>query len=118
MEKSIEKELSFGKLLIQMKQIGNDYLIAVEGGEKPHIGCTVLAVPSPSLTGDGSYSATSSVLNVTGHKDEVICRLLAEQVARKKRAVTVCTGGVHVDHIEEEQIDEVVQAVEKMGNML
>ena len=118
MERYIEEELSFGKLSVQISQLGSDYVIAVWGGEKPHIGCTVLAVPRPSLTGDGSCSVTSSVLNVTGHKDEEICRTLAEQVARRKGIVTVCTGGFHVDHIGKEQIDEVIQAAEKIGSML
>lgn len=118
MERYIEEELSFGKLSVQIRQLGSDHLIAVWGGEKPHIGCTVLAVPRPSLTGDGSCSVTSSVLNVTGHKDEEICRTLAEQVARRKGTVTVCTGGFHADHIGKEQIDEVIQAAEKISRML
>lgn len=31
------------------------------------------------------------------------------------RTVTVCTGGVHIDEITGEQIREIVDAVEKMG---
>ncbi|MBQ6397572.1 MAG: hypothetical protein IJI06_05425 [Oscillospiraceae bacterium] len=46
---------------------------------KPHIGCAVLAIPRPSLKSDGSMSCTSSVLNLSGHKDETLCRLLAER---------------------------------------
>lgn len=118
MERFIEKELSFAKLSVQMKCLGNDYLITVWGGEKPHIGCTVLAVPRPSLTGDGTISVTSSVLNVTGHKDEEICRRLAEQIAKKKNAVTVCTGGFHMEHIEKAQIQEVLEAVGEIENVL
>ena len=85
------------------------------GGEKPHIGCVVQAVPRESLTGDGSWSATSSVWNRTGHKDEVLCRMLAEKICCACRTVTVCTGGVHIDEITGEQIREIVDAVEKMG---
>lgn len=88
------------------------------GGEKPHIGCVVLAIPRPSLTGDGSVSVTSSVLNITGHKDEELCRCLAEMLARKKNAVTVCTGGFHVDHIQKEQIAEVTEAIREIEKEL
>ena len=72
-------------------------------------------VPRESLTGDGSWSATSSVWNRTGHKDEVLCRMLAEKICCACRTVTVCTGGVHIDEITGEQIREIVDAVEKMG---
>lgn len=115
MERVIEKELSFTKLTVRVSRLGEDFLVELWGGEKPHIGCTVLAIPRLSLTGDGSVSVTSSVVNVTGHKDELLCRPLAEQVAVKNRAVTVCAGGFHMDNIRKAQIDEVVQAVEEIG---
>ena len=49
--------------------IGEDVLICLKGGERPHLGCVVQTEPRVSLTGDGSVSATSSVLNFPGHKD-------------------------------------------------
>lgn len=110
-EKRIEKELSFLKLIIKFTKIGNDYHIILEGGNRPHIGCTVLAIPRPSLKEDGSLSSTASVINVTGHKDEFLCRYLAENFAARENAVTVCTGGFHTDHITKEQIEEVKEAV-------
>lgn len=118
MGRIIEKQLSFAELSIQVDYIGEDYHIIIRGGDRHHIGCTVLAVPRLSLTGDGSISVTSSVINVTGHKDEVICRRLAEKVARRKNAITVCTGGFHIDHICKEQIDEVIQAVDDLEIMI
>ena len=78
--------LSFAKLKVQVNRLGQDYNIVLQGGDKPHIGCTVLSVPRPSLTGDGSISATSSTLNVTGHKDDILCRYLAEEVCRIKNS--------------------------------
>ena len=95
--------------------IGNDILICLEGGTKPHIGCVVQAVPRPSLTGDGSGSATASVLNLTGHKDEYLCRKLAEKICGSLGRVTVCTGGFHLDGIIKEQIKEVMEVVEQMS---
>lgn len=105
------KRMSFAEITMEVRMIGEDCSITLYGGEKPHIGCTVLAVPRPSLTGSGKISVTSSVINVTGHKDEEICRYAAERIAGKKNAVTVCTGGFHMDGITEEQIREVILAV-------
>ena len=81
----------------------------------PHIGCAVLAVPRPSLKGDGSLSCTSSVLNLTGHKDEALCRLLAERACVHYQKTCLCTGGFHVDNMSPAQIQEVVEAVKGLN---
>lgn len=110
----IKKQLSFAELIVESYPIGEEYSIHVNGGERPHIGCVVLAVPRPSLRDPNVTSATSSVLNVTGHKDEHICRRLAEAVAKRKNAVTVCTGGFHMDGITGEQIQELTDGIERL----
>ncbi|RHV01080.1 hypothetical protein DXB97_14520 [Firmicutes bacterium OM07-11] len=107
----IKKELTFTNIYAEISRLGEDYHILLSGGERPHIGCTVLAVPRPSLDGSGKMSSTASVLNVTGHKDEEVCRYLAEKVSAGKNAVVVCTGGIHMDEITKEQIAEIVEAM-------
>lgn len=111
---AVEIKLSFTQLTIQFTRIGADYQVLLSGGEKPHIGCTVLAVPRLSLKQDGSISSTASVINVTGHKDEILCRYLAEKLCAEKQSVVVCSGGFHMDHMTEEQIREVEQAVRQI----
>lgn len=110
------KELSFSYVELKAIRIGDDINAWIYGGEKPHIGCTVQSIPRPSLTGDGSVSVTSSVLNVVGHKDDLICKTVAEALSRRYGAVTICSGGFHMDHITMGQIVEVLQAVEEMVN--
>ena len=107
--------LSFSQIEIQATRVGCDIQLLLRGGSSPHIGCIVLATPRPSLTGDGSRRATASVINVTGHKDEALCRYLAEKVAAAADAVTVCTGGFHIDGMTPEQIQEVQAAVKHMA---
>lgn len=96
-------------------KIGEDILLYIQGGDRPHIGCTVMAVPRPSLSGNGERSVTSSVMNLTGHKDESICRMLAEDVCRTCGKTVVCTGGVHLEQITMEQIKEVENAAKRLG---
>lgn len=107
----IKKELTFTNIYAEISRLGEDYHILLSGGERPHIGCTVLAVPRQSLDRSGKMSSTASVLNVTGHKDEEVCRYLAEKVSAGKNAVVVCTGGIHMDEITKEQIAEIVEAM-------
>lgn len=110
----IRRQLSFAELVIQAYRIGKEYCIHVSGGDCPHIGCAVLAMPRPSLRDSEKVSATSCVLNVAGHQDEYICRPLAEAVAKKENAVTVCTGGFHTDGITNEQIQELMDCIRQI----
>ncbi len=105
--------LGFMTVTVEKRMLGKDILITVTGGEE-HIGCTVLSVPRPSLLKDGQISCTSSVINVTGHKDEFICRSLAEKTAKKYNRVTVCTGGIHLDDISKEQIQKLIEEIESI----
>lgn len=116
--KTVQKKLSFAFLSLSMDKIGNDYCVQIRGGDKPHIGCAVLSVPRPSLKDATKQSVTSSVLNQIGHKDEQICRYVAEKIAREKETVTLCTGGFHVDDITREQIEEVMEAVKELTQEL
>lgn len=108
-------EMSFSWLEVSAAFMGKDVFAYVLGGNIPHIGCTVLAVPRNSLTGDGSPGVTSSVLNLPGHKDEVLCRKLAESICRKLGTAVVCCGGFHMDGILPEQIEETVRLLESVA---
>lgn len=111
-EQHLTAALSFGELRLDLYPLGEDLSVHLYGGERPHIGTVVLAVPRLSLTGDGSVSCTSSVINVTGHKDEALARLAAETLCRRVGVVTTCAAGFHQDEITEDQIREVIAALE------
>ena len=86
----IKKRTYIYQHLCRISRLGEDYHILLSGGERSHIGCTVLAVPRPSLDGSGKMSSTASVLNVMGHKDEEVCRYLAEKYRQEE-----CRCGVY-----------------------
>ena len=51
-----------------------------------------------------------------GHKDEALCRRLAEKLCRETGRGVVCTGGFHIDNMKPEQIDEVVKALDGLAD--
>ena len=120
MEWTVVKKISTPDFDIEAgaAKIGEDILLYIQGGDKPHIGCTVVAVPRPSLSGNGERSVTSSVLNLTGHKDESICRSLAEKVCQATGKTVVCTGGFHLENITTQQIKKVELAGKRLEELL
>lgn len=84
--------------------IGNDLMVAIYGGTTPHIGAVAIAIPRPSLRDPNSTSATSSVFTLTGHKDDVIARREAEELASCLNCVVVVVAGFHIDQATDRDI--------------
>lgn len=81
-------------------RLGEDWVVCLEGGEQPHVGTVVAAEPRPSGADPGRWSATSSVWNRLGHKDEALARPLAEKLAATLQKTVVVVGGVHVEDLD------------------
>lgn len=79
--------------------IGPDLLVAVWGGEQPHIGAVSAAHPRPSLKNRKVLSATSSVLCYTGHKEDDLAKAMSEILAASLNTRVVVTAGIHWDNL-------------------
>jgi hypothetical protein len=98
--------------------VGDDLVVAVGGGERPHVGCVVLAQPRPSKTRDGLWSASCSVLTIPPHKEEPIARAVATRIAEAFGRVTVVTAGVHDDNIDADGIGVYLRLGEELAEKL
>ena len=96
-------EHTIATLDLTIEQLGTQLVVCVSGGSTPHIGSVTLASPRPSLAGTG-MSATSSVLNLIGHKDEAVGRPLAEMLASRLDTTVCCICGIHIDDATPEDI--------------
>ena len=105
----VTEELFDGyKITCDIIRMGKDYTLCVYGGDTPHAGAVVMSVARPSLTGNGT-GVTSSVLTGMGHKDDMVAKWFAEEIARKENCTVVCSCGIHVDNITTEQIKIVTE---------
>lgn len=86
---------------------GNGLNGLLTGGEKPHVGGVVLALPRPSLSGKG-WSADVYITPVPGHKDVYVARTVADTLARELRCPVVVTAGIHSDHLSAEEVNEII----------
>lgn len=101
-------------ITVQTIKQGNDLIIRIFGGAA-HIGSVAVAEPRKSLTGDGTNSATVSVINYCGHMDDALAVPIAKKVCSYANVNTVVICGVHFDNISQETIDTVKQLVDKIA---
>ena len=112
--------LSSGRISVQATVVraGEDLCIVLTGGDRPHIGTVTLSVPRPSLADSARTSATTSILNCTGHKDGEAAQYLGQRLAATLGATVVVTGGIHVDDIRPDEIKTVLHLVDRLTTAL
>ena len=91
-----------------VRLIGQDVLVAIWGGEKPHIGAVSVAQPRPSLKNPEITSATASVICLPGHKEDELVKATSEILAAALNTSVVVTAGIHWDNIDEEGIQKII----------
>ena len=83
---------------------GDDLTVVIGGGEKQHIGAVAVGVPRPSLKDKNIVSSSASVLCLTGHKEDLLARKAALELARMLGHTVTVTVGVHIDDASAEAI--------------
>lgn len=109
-----------GRIKINMKTIalGEDLCVIIAGGNSPHIGCVTLSVPRLSLADTRVVSATTSVLNLVGHKDDEAARYVSHAISSGLNKNVVVTCGIHVDNITSEEIKVIMELLKHLTDMV
>jgi hypothetical protein len=101
-----------------VKEIGVDLLVAIWGGERPHIGAVAMAQPRPSLRDPNLTSATASVFCYLGHKEDSIAKEAAERISSAFMTNVTVTVGIHWDDINEDTIGHILKNSRKLITMI
>ncbi|MDO9516504.1 MAG: hypothetical protein Q7J10_00480 [Methanosarcinaceae archaeon] len=104
----IKQNVGRAELILDQKQIGNDHVITLTGGEE-HVGAIAVGVFD-----EKSGSASASVITLPGHRDDVIALESARRISEVTKAATVFIVGIHLDNITKDEIDEIIVASELM----
>lgn len=96
--------------------IGDDLLVAIWGGIKPHIGAVAVALPRPSLADPQITSSTSSVFTLLGHKEDEVVKMVSERLSARLEKNVVVTAGIHWDDLPEEAIEEIVHNCRELAD--
>lgn len=97
------------KIEASIEKTGENFVIVFGGGIKHHVGAVAVGEPYPSSRGDGTTTASVSVIGVYGHKDDSLARKAALDLAKLTKTVVAVTVGIHVDHATAAEI-ELLQA--------
>lgn len=85
--------------------LGDDLVVGIGGGERPHIGALAVAEPRPSRAKPDVISSTSSVITLLGHKDDIVAREAADSLASETNRVVTVTAGIHVENATKKEIE-------------
>jgi hypothetical protein len=96
--------------------IGDDLLVAIWGGTKPHVGAVAVALPRPSLTDPQITSSTSSVFTLLGHKEDEVVKMVSERLSARLEKNVVVTAGIHWDNLTKGAIEEIVRNCRKLAD--
>ncbi|MGD2184970.1 MAG: hypothetical protein PVI71_02530 [Desulfobacterales bacterium] len=117
-EFSIQTNEDAYNLSASIRLIGEDVLVAIWGGEKPHIGAVAVAQPRPSLKNPDVTSASASVICFVGHKEDELAKASAEILAAALNTPVVVTAGIHWDDLDEGAIQRIIQNSEILVDMI
>ena len=101
-----------------VKEIGQDVLVAIWGGERHHIGAVAVAQPRPSLKNHRVRSATASVFCYLGHKDDLVAKEAAERISSALNTNVTVTAGVHWENIDEVGMKNIMENSRQLVQMI
>lgn len=101
-----------------IRWIGDDLLVAIWGGEKPHIGAVAVAQSRPSLKNSKVTSATASVICFPAHKEDDLAKAVSEALAAALDTRVVVTAGIHWDNLSQDGIQKVIKNSEILADLI
>ena len=99
-------------------KLGDDLVVAIGGGARPHVGCAVLAQPHPSTADPERSSSTASTLVIPPHRDDAIARTVADALARGLGVVVLAAAGVHTDDLDASGISAYRRLARRLADRL
>lgn len=90
-------------------ELGPDCLVILWGGTRPHVGAVGLAQARPSLRDPTQRAATSSVFTFVGHKEDMVAKMMSEELAKRLGKNVVVSAGIHWDNLTDPEIKTITK---------
>lgn len=92
------------KVFLKKKELGDDLIFILGGGEKSHVGGAVICVPGEK----------PHVLTYENHHDYIVLTPIAETACKKYNKTVVAIGGIHIDNATKEEIELIVDNCKRL----
>jgi len=86
------------KVFLEKRELDDDLIYILGGGEKSHIGGAVICAPGEK----------SHVLTYSTHHDYEVLMPIAEVACKKYNKTVVAIGGIHIDNATKEEIKIII----------
>jgi len=106
------------KLHAHTQRMGQDLLVSIWGGTRPHIGAVGVAIPRPSLRDPKKWSATSSNFTFIGHKEDALVKGISEKLATELKRNVVVVAGIHWDDLTSQEIMIIEDLTQKLSDRI
>ncbi|RZN55273.1 MAG: hypothetical protein DSO09_03375 [Candidatus Methanomethylicota archaeon] len=90
------------KIYLNYFKIGDELLVIIYGGEKPHIGSISIC--------NNTYPFSISFL---GHKDYIISHYASEKIFKKLNSKVIVICGIHIENATKEDIEILINNSKK-----
>jgi gallate decarboxylase subunit D len=115
---SVESAKGRFKIQALVQELGQDVLVSIWGGTRPHIGAIGMATPRPSLIDPQKWSATSSNFTYVGHKEDAVVKMVSEMLAARLKTNVVVTAGIHWDDLTSRDIQVIAHLTQKLSDQI
>jgi hypothetical protein len=105
-------------LTASVMKVGQDAVVVIWGGERPHVGAVALAQSRKSLKDPDKISATASVLCLVGHKEDVVVKIVSERLATVADRPVAVAAGIHWDNLKESDFNQIFKNLEILIQMI
>ena len=85
---------------VALRVMQDSISMEITGGEKPHVGCVILATPTESE----AAGCNLQMLTLPEHKDHVLAAPLAEELCLRTGYTISVSAGIHIDNAEKHEI--------------
>ena len=103
------------QIKVQLTDVGDDLCVLLTGGDTPHIGAVSAGVYGPGIGAAHMTSEEEEALKepvhtyaYPSHRDHAMSEPLAKSLSQKLRKNVVVLCGIHIDHLPQEEIMEIV----------
>jgi hypothetical protein len=92
------------KVFLEVKELDDDLILILSGGEKSHVGGVVICEPGKKV----------QMISLPNHSDYVVLKPLAENACKKFDKKVIALGGIHIDNATKDEIDIIIRNCENL----